>query len=170
MKKVIFDTNIYGNIAIEDTGFDIAKNLSKNNEIIIYGSDIIEEELQRVPEEKTLRGRKFKEIIHYLYYTIIKYRLKTSPLIDYLAEMYLELYKDKIKKEKIKKDNWKNILVDFRIVALASLKNLDVVFSNDDRTMTSNLCIKIYKKINKENSLRTPEFLNYLDLKKRWFQ
>jgi len=50
---------------------------------------------------------------------------------------------------------------DFLIIACASLKNLDIVVSNDTKTMFHELAIKAYTSVNKINRLKLPDFIGY---------
>lgn len=61
-----------------------------------------------------------------------------------------------------------NIRVDFMIVACASFHGLDIVYSDDQRTMLGKTALKAYHHINIKESLRTPYFLNYEDLLKKF--
>lgn len=59
----------------------------------------------------------------------------------------------------------KNMINDLRIVACASFYNLDIVVSNDEKSMLSPEAIKAYGNICKEFSLHTPEFIPYRKFK-----
>ncbi len=60
----------------------------------------------------------------------------------------------------------RNIENDFLIVASAVLNNLDVVVSNDKRTMLSEPAMKAYMIVNGRHKLKTPEFNLYEEFKK----
>ncbi|MFH1276684.1 MAG: hypothetical protein ABIH82_06250 [Candidatus Woesearchaeota archaeon] len=47
------------------------------------------------------------------------------------------------------------------IVACASFRGLDLVYSNDNKTMFNKSAIKAYDHINMKENLRTPKFLKY---------
>lgn len=81
--------------------------------------------------------------------------------IDNLANEYYKEYK---KMNGIKKIT--DIIKDFKIVAFASLKNCDLVFSNDERTMKNPIAKESYKIVNLRKNIRTPTFFNYEGLKK----
>ena len=57
-----------------------------------------------------------------------------------------------------------NIRIDFMIVACASFNGLDIVYSDDQRTMIGKIAMKAYRHINLNENLRTPNFLLYGDL------
>lgn len=63
---------------------------------------------------------------------------------------------------------FKNIETDFTIVACASMYGLDIVVSDDKRTMFKKRVLKTYKSINKKENLRNPEFWFYKDLKEKY--
>ncbi|MFO8016208.1 MAG: hypothetical protein R6U32_03830 [Candidatus Woesearchaeota archaeon] len=58
--------------------------------------------------------------------------------------------------------------VDLMIVACASFNGLDIVYSADNKTILSKPAIKAYKHINSRENIRTPDFLNFNDLVKRF--
>jgi len=61
-----------------------------------------------------------------------------------------------------------NIQIDFMIVACASFNGLDIVYSDDQRTMIGKTAMKAYQHINLNENLRTPYFLKYEDLLKKF--
>lgn len=50
------------------------------------------------------------------------------------------------------------------IVACASFNGLDIVYSDDQRTMLGKVALKAYHHINIKENKRTPDFLHYADL------
>ena len=77
-----------------------------------------------------------------------------------IAKAYLDVYR-----EIGGRHTGKEMMEDFIIVASASLRGLDVVTSEDKRTMLSNLAIKSYTIVNKLNKLKTPDFIDYEEFK-----
>ncbi len=57
-----------------------------------------------------------------------------------------------------------SIRIDFMIVACASVHGLDIVYSEDNRTLLNKTSLKAYDHINLKENLRTPGFLKYKDL------
>ncbi len=55
---------------------------------------------------------------------------------------------------------------DFIIIACASLNNIDLVFSEDKKSMLGKYCIDAYKTINLQKNIRTPAFYTYKQLKR----
>ena len=62
----------------------------------------------------------------------------------------------------------KKIFNDFKIVACATLKNFDLVVSDDERTMKSSKAVEAYKTVNIKINRRTPTFHSYKNLKRRY--
>ena len=54
------------------------------------------------------------------------------------------------------------------IVACASFRGLDVVYSADNKTLLGKHALKSYKHINLKENLRSPNFLKYQDLLKKF--
>ena len=50
------------------------------------------------------------------------------------------------------------------VVACATINNLDIVYSQDKKTLLNKHALKAYKHINIKENLRTPNFLKYDDL------
>ena len=96
-----------------------------------------------------------------IYDFIVKnHQLKTTDNIKELAEMYYIVYK-KIGGFKARNE----IINDFIIVATATLNRLDVVYSEDNKTMLGKDAIKSYDLINSIKKLRTPRFKSYEEFK-----
>jgi len=50
------------------------------------------------------------------------------------------------------------------IVACASFYSLDIIYSEDNKTLIGKTALKAYNHINIKENLRTPGFLKYNDL------
>ncbi len=61
--------------------------------------------------------------------------------------------------------------VDFLIVACASIKQIDIIYSGDREAMSQHKlgkrCIRAYRTINNNHKLKLPIFWKYSDLKRR---
>ncbi len=55
----------------------------------------------------------------------------------------------------------KEIINDFKIVACASLNKLDILVSEDTKTMISDKSIKSYKSVNQLLGFKTPRFIKF---------
>jgi hypothetical protein len=53
------------------------------------------------------------------------------------------------------------------IVAEATISKLDIVVSDDNRTMLSEPAKRAYFSVNKEHNLFTPNFIGYSEFKKK---
>lgn len=151
MTNVVLDTNIYGKI-IEDPDSDrlIEKIICKDS-FIIHDYRIIRDEIKRAPKPALK-----------IYDKLVKTQLfADTNEISKLADEYFKEYKS-ISGVK----NLSKIIKDFKIVAYASLKNCDIIFSNDEKTMKHNLSTQAYKVVNLRKNLRTPTFYTYQNLKR----
>jgi len=165
-KTYIFDTNVYGELLIEPNREELVERIETTKTFFIYGIDVIEKELSQTPNHVTYRGEVTREVFLTIFKLLSDKIINIPPIAKYLAESYFNKYKELSKKHKIsKKYNEKNLMVDFQIIAVASLNSVDIVVSSDKRTMLSDLSTKVYSQINRLNSLRTPELLEYKKFK-----
>lgn len=164
MKRELLDSNIYGKI-IENMEVDfVLTNLPKSN-ILVYGIDIIRKELRDTPKEKIVlsenKRKKIRILLLNLYDFIVKnHQLKTTDAVKELAEAYCIAYM-KLGGFKSKEE----IINDFIIVAAATINKLEVVYSEDNKTMLSNVAIKSYELVNSIKKLCTPKFKSYGEFK-----
>jgi len=166
MLRVIFDTNIYG-LLIEETNIEnINNSLTKDKEFIIYGFKPIRKELRQTSKTLKLGKIKQRNLLLCTYDDLTKGRtLKFSKEIYDLA---LKFYKKYRGFGGIR--NWKttNIDIDFIIVACACFYKLDLVISNDTKTMLNPKAKKAFKSVAIKEALRVPNFWKYSDLRKRY--
>ncbi|MBU2589179.1 MAG: hypothetical protein KKA65_04205 [Nanoarchaeota archaeon] len=166
MLRVIFDTNIYGLLIEENNIEKINNSLSKDKEFIIYGFKPIRKELRQTSKTLKLGKIKQRNLLLCTYDELTKGKtLKFSREIYSLA---LNFYKKYREYGGIR--NWKttNIDVDFIIVACACYYKLDIVISNDTKTMLNPKSLKAYRAIALKEALRVPNFWKYNDLKRRY--
>lgn len=154
--RVIFDTNIYG--VIQSTKFEqrIAEKLTAlGGEIIVYGvSEIIRKKELRKTSDRRLRVRLLT-----LYDLITQDRdLTVTPEVKSLAKLYHSEYTG------IR--SWRELENDFLIIACASINSLDIIVSEDKRTMLSESARAAYESINKKKGFRTPRLIGYEDFKR----
>jgi len=164
MKRVILDTNIYGRI-IERGDVDFVLNNLPASCIIIYGSDIIRKELRDTPKEKIMiaenKKMKIRLLLLSLYdFTVKNHQLKTTSAVKELAEAYYIAYK---KFGSLKSS--KGIINDFTIVSTATINKLDVVYSEDNKTMLGQYALNSYELVNRIKKLKTPLFKSYEEFK-----
>ncbi|MBU1204150.1 MAG: PIN domain-containing protein [Nanoarchaeota archaeon] len=161
MLRVLLDTNVYGEIIIDSNTFLVIKNI-KNSNMKIYGLDIIRKELRNTPKKIRVEKRGLRVSLLSLYDNIVKQDYVLNKEILSIAKDYYLAYREigGIRKEK-------DILNDLIIIACASLNNLDIVVSNDEKTMFNENAIRAYKLINDVKRLRTPNLIDYNKFK-RW--
>lgn len=152
----MFDTNIYG-FLIKEPKIDIIEpKLIHNKNLVIYGCAIIRKELRAANDSVRI-------LLLELYDHITRSRdLDISDKAKKIAnEYYLEA--KVIGKEKIKE--WNELENDLLIIAIASINDLDIVFSADKKTMFGEYTITAYQIVNLRNNLRSPNLLPYETLK-----
>ena len=175
-KTYILDTNVYGELLLEKNSEKLIENINKDDSVYIYGIDIIEKELQETPVEAKYKSKLMKELVMNIYESIIKEELTLVPIAQYIASEYYKKF-DELRKSgryykslspKIDKYKEEDLNVDFQIIAVASLRNVDIVVSTDKRTILSEIAEDTYKRINTLNGLRTPRLVTYSEFKRRY--
>lgn len=177
-KTYILDTNVYGELLIEKDSMKIIKKIQRDKTLYLYGITVIEHELQDVPTDKKIKGKIFKGFVLSVYKSLIDSEITSSPITNYLASQYYKKYVElrksgryyKVVKDKELKYNENDLKIDFEIIAIASLKGVDIVVSADNRTMLSRLATETYKIVNKINGLRTPKLIDYFEFRKRYIK
>ena len=160
MKRIMLDTNIYEFI-LKYIEKDKIKDMIEKQILVIYGLNIIRRELRDIPKDKIRIG---EGKIHNLRVTLLSlydffvgsHQYKLTNEMSELADKYYRVYKvldgNAIKKE---------IITDLIIVACASLHNLDIVVSEDNKTMLSEKTINAYKSVNTLERIRSPLFIGF---------
>jgi hypothetical protein len=164
MLRVIFDTNIYGHLLEEPDGGEIEDKIVAEKEFVVYGYKPIRRELRDTPTSSLL-SKKTRILLLTMYDQITgRHELEDSDNILKLAKTYYEKYKA------LKGTyNWHtSIKVDFMIVACASIHGMDMVCSNDNKTLLSDAAKKAYDDVNIAKNIRTPKFLTYNALLKKF--
>ncbi len=164
MLRVIFDTNIYGFLLEEKDIRKIERKIIEDKEFIVYGYEFIRKEIRNIPKA-TKASRRTRIGLLNLYDDITENRfLKHSIEITILAKKYYDCYRNLGGIY-----NWdSNIRIDFMIVACSAFHGLDIVCSADNKTMLSKFALKAYDHINLKENLRTPKFLKYEDLLRKF--
>lgn len=158
MKRVILDTSVYGKLA-EDPELTelLLQRLSK--EIVIYGNDTIKNELRETPKHVFHKGRNLRNILLSLYRAFLKksrHDLSYNRLVETLAKDYLAEYRKRGGSVGERK-----IMNDMIIIATATIYRLDIVVSDDEKTMLSSLAVSAYRAVNKLYGLQNPLFKPY---------
>ena len=118
--------------------------------MVIYGNRFIRKELRR-SNIKSLRLSLLS-----LYDEIAKKEYEITDEMEEIANSYYETYREFGGSKS--KDS---IINDFIIVACATLHNLDLVVSEDEKSMLTENAIRAYNLVNSIIRKRTPEFVGY---------
>ncbi len=164
MLRVIFDTNIYGNLVEEPDAEELERKIREEKKFVVYNFPLIRKEIRNIPK-LTEASRKARIALLEMYDRITGgCYLRNSIEIFLLAKKYFDHYRNLGGTY-----GWDtNIRVDFMIVACASFYGLDVVYSDDQRTMLGKEAMKAYQHININERMRTPNFLKYAELLKQF--
>lgn len=158
-KRILLDTSVYGMLAEDNNVFTLLMEKKKEVEIVFYGCTVIRNELRATPKEICEMNKNLRIHLLYLYDSLItkeNHNLMINEFVEILAKKYMEEYK--IQKGSIGYDHMKN---DFFIVALATIYQMDIVVSNDKRTLLSPAATEAYNCVNKEQGFRNPAYLHY---------
>lgn len=130
--------------------------------ILVYGiKQIIRKELRDTPKNIKIKEKKLRSSLLGLYDIFAeKHDIAVTGEYERLAVHYYEHYR---KNGGIKPRN--ELYNDLLIVACASCKGMDVVVSEDEKTMLSENAFKAYSLVNAANSKRTPRFMGYKEFK-----
>lgn len=161
MRRLLLDTNIYGEIAVDDARNEVVNKLINKPEIIVYANKIIRKELRDTPKHMYLGKRSLRISLISLFNDIAKKNIEITPRMLNIADSYYEAYREfggSVGKAKI--------IDDFRIVACASCAGLDIIISEDVVSMLIENSVRAYKLVNNSNNLRTPKFIGYSDMKR----
>jgi hypothetical protein len=152
MIHVLFDTNIYGLLIKDPKHLELAHRIAGDKSLMIHNLRLIRNELRGIPKILPLYDR-----------LVTKNVILDTTEIDELALKYFDQYKAEGGRQGKKK-----MLNDFKIVACASLKRFDLIFTEDRKTLQHPLAVKVYRIVNLRRNLRTPQFYSYRDLRSRY--
>ena len=152
MVVVLFDTNIYGKMFADSQGLELVRGIKADTTFVIRNFRLIRNELRHAPKLlPTYDGLVARRIID-----------DTREMTE-LAKAYYREYKARGGRQGQKK-----MMKDFKIVACASLTACDLVFSDDEKTLKHRIARRAFEIVNLEKNQRTPTFLSYSDLKRRF--
>jgi|SRR3989344_4048878 len=163
--RIILDTSIYGKI-IEDAIEDkiVEKTNIHKHDLTIYGIRMVRSELRAAPKHSKDRYD-LRIALLKLYDALTKGReLQIKPLASNLAILYYKGYR-----KNGGSVSWNDMKNDMTIVAEATISKLDIVVSDDNRTMLSRPAKKAYYTVNKEHNMITPNFIGYSEFKRKLF-
>ena len=153
--RAMFDTNTYEVLYEKD--LPQLLELVESNFLIVYGCKVIRDELREIPKSLTVEGKSYRQTLLAIYDQITKnHSYPLESLSETLAEEYWQAYKGGVAKRKM--------IPDFLIVAIATIHRLDIIVSEDERTMKSRPAIAAYKRVNGQKELQTPRFIRIEEL------
>lgn len=165
MKRILPDTNFY-EFLLKYLEIEKIRRIKESRIVVFYGIDLIRKELRATPKSKVgIVRNKFLKLRNslLLIYDLLAgehyYRIDSK--INRIADDYYIAYKTL--KGKAKKEE---IFNDFVIVACASMNNIDILVSDDNKTMLSLESKNAYKSVNSINKLKTPNFIGFEEFKK----
>ena len=157
-KRVLLDTNVYSAL-LEGWEFGLLQAVQKTDKVAFYGFSVVRDELRRISRHKKQAILNYRALALQLYDDIVKgHSFEVTPLIVVLANEYAKEFRGNRAARKLRHD--------FLIVACASFHDLDVLVSDDAKTMFSTAARTTYGSVNKSNQLRTPHFYGLRELKK----
>ena len=173
MKRIVFDTSTFGEIALDEAFLnELAKQV--NASFAVLGSEVIEEELLNTPAGKKISEGRFKGMsLREFFTTAYKLFIRRSEtllntdLVEIVAAKYYVVYAKEASKAGLAKKEVK-LLNDFRIVASASLRGADFLVTADAASMLNSDAINAYKAVNGVFQLKTPVLLAYGDFKHKF--
>lgn len=162
-RKFLLDTNIYGEMVV-DVDIELLKSEYERCRVIIliYGiNEVIRKELRATPKHIKVGNRKLRSNLLGLYDAFTgNHGLSLKEEHKKLADAYYLAYRH-FGGSKTKD----SVFNDFLIVACAALNGMDVVVSEDEKTMLAENAIKAYGFVNDLSKKRTPRFIGYKGFK-----
>lgn len=144
----------------------IRRKISHDTNFVIYGFKPIRKELRSTPKSKKLGKLRKRNLLLNLYDELTKERyLKDSIQINRLALKFYNAYRHF---GGIRSWRDSNIDVDFTIVACAGFYKLDLVVSDDTKTLLSKSAMKAYKRVTIKEGMWLPNFWKYSDLRTKY--
>ncbi|HZX19383.1 MAG TPA: hypothetical protein VFF13_00015 [archaeon] len=153
--RAMIDTSAYELLHLQH--LSALDRLVEEGSVVVYGCNVVRRELREISPKMKLGGKSFRNILLNIYDKLTeKHSYQLESVADNLAEEYWNAYEGGIAKRKL--------MDDFRIVAISSLHNLDLVVSQDDKSMKSGVAVRAYLKVNNANGFRTPAFYSVKEL------
>lgn len=165
MKRVLLDTNVYGELVERGDSVFVSRLVERGfaEIFVICGNAVIRKELREIPKKEE-ESRKFRLAVLSLYDVLVGSRSFQLTNEEYtLANSYLKIFKELKQQLQKRKASDEKICNDFLIIASATEKGMDIVYSSDVKTMFSEEARKAYTIVNDIKKLRTPTFKTYED-------
>lgn len=157
--KILPDTNFYGLIIIDSARKEIHEAIHKSS-FLIFGFDVIRQELRNTSKSSSNLNRNLRIDLLNIYDDLVQKNYSLNDKISKLAEDYFRVYREfggNISKEKM--------IPDFTIVACATIKQMDILISDDKHSLLTENSLKTYKLVNELKGLVMPRFISYQEFK-----
>lgn len=153
--RAMVDTNVYELLHL---GYlNPLTRLIEEGKIVAYGCRVVRKELRDIPTSIKRNGKSFRNILLSIYDELTEnHEYQLESVSENLAAQYLGEYEGGIPKRKL--------MADFRIVAISSLHNLDIIVSEDSHSMKSGHAVRAFLKVNNAHGFRTPAFYSMKEL------
>ena len=159
MKRLLLDTNIYGEM-IFDADFLMLKE-GLRNEFVVHGFRVVRDELRNIPKSSKIQGKNMRIALLHVYDEIVKKEYLPTEEMERLSNEYYQVYH-----QLGSIHSYEKIHNDFLIVACATLNQIDLVVSEDNKTLLVENALRAYDLVNKQKNMKTPNFKGYLELKR----
>ena len=155
MRRAILDTSVYGQISKEPDRLELIDRIS--SKLVTYGFKIVRDEIRDVPKKIRINNKSLRLDLLNMYDSIVKDRtIQLDSGVISLADNYFMAYRQfggiKTKEE---------IINDFLVVSAASKNGLEIVATNDEKTMLNPNSLKSYTLVNPIRKFKNPSFINY---------
>lgn|SRR3989338_5091127 len=158
MKRILLDTSVYGEMVI-DADIDAIKG-SITKSVAVYGCRLVRNQLRATSKSKFVGDHGLRISLLNLYDGIAKREYEITNEMKQMAEFYYKAYREFGGSKGLE-----FIIEDFIIVACAAVHNIDIVVSEDEKSMLTENAIRAYKLVNELLKKRTPEFIGYEEFK-----
>ncbi len=162
MKRLLADTNIYGELVL-DADYSCLKEAIAQK-YVLHGFTVVRKELRDTPKTAQVYGKNLRTALLHVYDELTKKSYPLTNEIEDLAKNYHVVYRQLggIR-------SYNKLGNDFCVVACAAIHQIDVVVSEDNKSMLSELALKSYALVHALRKRRTPTFIGYLEFK-RWLR
>ena len=157
--RVLLDTNVYGYL-LDQAEREWVDSLRGSDQFVFYGFKVIRQELRAIPRHLLHGNRNYRSLALGLYDHLVKERgFGLDSLVEALAGEYARAYRGRVSKQKLRND--------FLVVACATLHRLDILVSDDEKTMLSGKAREAYREVNKRFAWPQPKFYTITEFRKR---
>ncbi|MEK6868364.1 MAG: hypothetical protein AABX98_06090 [Nanoarchaeota archaeon] len=164
-KRILFDTSVYGKLVLDVPFSSLLVQKKKNVEFVFYGNSIIRNELRATPKHITLINKSLRSYLLQTYDSLItkeNHNLVVNIFVEQLSELYYKEYRNRDGNS-----GEASIKNDFIIVACASIYQMDIVVSDDKRTLLNDAALKAYEHVNKAQGFQNPKYFEYTKFREK---